>query len=190
MTWVIEEGEEARLTPTESVAARITSRGFLPLRARTQPESPIHRPFPGSAVVLGDQVYEVLEERVTATGVVYDLGRWREEDVYRGCIVYDSNLIRAVKEHRAFLENREKARPYAWVLAPVVGLLPEEEQIGRAERLGLDPVGTTIAAAIFEILLVLAVLWVLTATTTGSARLVVQLAAVVLGFGVVFPAAP
>lgn len=188
MTWVIEEGEEARLTPGESAAARIVSRGLLPFRVRTKTESSAHVSFPGTAVVLGDQVFEVLEEHVTATGVVYDLGRWREEDIYRGQVVYDSELIRSVKEHRLFLERREKARPYAWALAPVVGLLPEEEQTLKAEALGLDPVGTTMAAAITEILLVLVVLWVATISTEGVAQIVVRVAAVFLGLGVVFPA--
>jgi hypothetical protein len=120
--------------------------------------------------------------------VLYLLERWREEEVFRGRIVYDLQLVRAAQEQRRLLEERARARCYAWALHPFVGLFPEEEQIRRADRLGLDPAATTMAGALFEALLAGGFLWLLARLTEGAVALVLPFVALFLGVVVVGPA--
>jgi len=60
--WRMSQGEEARLTPGALAAAEVWSRGFLPLRVRTEGVHRLRPAFPGTAVVLGETTYEVLTE--------------------------------------------------------------------------------------------------------------------------------
>jgi len=150
--WRVAEGEEARLTPAGPCAAEVWSRGFLPLRVRSEAVYRLRPAFPGTAVVLGEATYEVLSEmELPEHGlVVYRLGPWPDGEVVRDRVVYGRALVRAAEEERARALGRERARPFRFVLYPLVGLLPEDAQERLCDRLGLYSVTATLVSGLVE----------------------------------------
>jgi hypothetical protein len=141
----------------------VWSRGFLPLRVRSEGSYRLRPAFPGTAVVLGDDTYEVLSEtELPEDGlVVYRLRAWPEGEVIRDRVVYGPAFVRAAEDDRERARVRDKARPWRFLLYPVVGLLPEEEQERQCDRLGLYAVTATLVSGLVEslgvLLLILAV---------------------------------
>lgn len=158
--FVVGEGEEARLTPAGPYAAEVWSRGFLPLRVRTESSYRLRPAFPGTAVVLGDETFEVLAEmELPQQGlVVYRLRPWPEGEVVRDRVVYGRAFVRAAEEERARARGRERARPFRFVLYPLVGLLPEDMQERLCDHLGLYSVTATLVSGLVESLGTLALL--------------------------------
>ena len=158
-SWRIGDGEEARLTPGAAAAAEVWSRGFLPLRARSEGSYRLRAAFPGTAVVLGSETYEVTSEtELPEHGLcVYRMRAWPEGEVVRDRVVYGPAFVRAVRRERARSRGRERARPFRALLYPLVGFLPEEEQVRLSDRFGLYAVHATLASAIVESALVLLV---------------------------------
>jgi hypothetical protein len=155
--WRVGEGEEARLTPGAAADAEVWSRGFLPLRARCEGSYRLRAAFPGTAVVLGAGTYEVLSETELPEHAlfVYRLRLWPQGEVVRDRVVYGPAFVRAVLAERERARGRELARPYRFLLYPLVGLLPEEEQVRLAERFGLYAVTATLVSGLVEGLLIL-----------------------------------
>ena len=133
------------------------SRGFLPLRVRSEGSYRLRPAFPGTAVVLGDDTYEVLSEtELPEDGlVVYRLRAWPEGEVIRDRVVYGPAFVRAAEADRERARVRDRARPWRFLLYPVVGLLPEEEQERLCDRLGLYAVTATLVSGLVESLGVL-----------------------------------
>ena len=150
--WRTGDGEEARLTPGAAAAAEVWSRGFLPLRARSEGSFRLRPAFPGTAVVLGDSTYEVLSEtELPEDGlVVYRMRPWPEGEVVRDRVVYGPAFVRAAEAERERARVRERARPWRLLLYPLVGLLPEEEQERACDRLGLYAVTATLVSGLLE----------------------------------------
>jgi len=157
--WRVAEGEEARLTPGAPAQAEVWSRGFLPLRARSDGSYRLRPAFPGTAVVLGPETYEVLSEtELPADGlVVYRMRRWPEGEVVRDRVVYGSSFVHAAEAERARVRGRERARPFRFLLYPLVGLLPEEEQVRLSDRFGLYAVTASLVSGLVEGLSILLV---------------------------------
>ena len=156
--WRVDEGEEARLTPEGPSAAVIESLGSLPLRARPESGGVHHRPaFPGSAVVLGGERFEVVAEEVLETGARYLLDPWPADHILRDVVEYSPRLVRATQRERARVVEVERARRWSWLLYPFVGLLPETRQLMVCEQLGLDAAHATLAGAMLEALVVFTV---------------------------------
>lgn len=153
------EGEEARLTPGTAADAEVWSRGFLPLRPRTEGSYRLRAAFPGTAVVLGRSTYEVMSEtELQDHGLfVYRLRAWPEGEVVRDRVVYGGAFVRGVQAEREHHLRRERARPYRLLLYPLVGFLPEEEQVRLSERFGLYAVTATLVSGLLEAFLVLLV---------------------------------
>ncbi|HEV8253212.1 MAG TPA: hypothetical protein VGQ78_00535, partial [Vicinamibacteria bacterium] len=82
-SWRIDDGEEARLTPEGPTAAAIVSRGVLPLRVRDEGAAYRRAPFPGSAVLLGEDCFEVVGEEIGDGGATYRLEPWPADHVRR-----------------------------------------------------------------------------------------------------------
>jgi hypothetical protein len=160
--WRVREGEEARLTPGSAFAAEIWSRGFLPLRARTEGSHHARPGFPGTAVVLGGETYEVLSEtELPEDGlVVYRMRTWPDGEVTRDRVSYGAAFVRAAEAARERDRDRERARPFRAFLYPLVGLLPEEEQDRACDRLGLSAVAATLTSGLAESACVLLAVWV------------------------------
>jgi hypothetical protein len=191
----VSEGEEARLTPEGPTAARIESGGYLPLRVRTDDQFRLRPAFPGTAVVLGEETFETVEEVEQADGVVYLLRAWPDGEVQRDRVAYGPRLVRAAQAERERARARERLRPWRWILYPLVGLLPEEEQERAADRLGLYAVTATLVSGLCEGLAFLVVLGVASWTGESGRRFGIFLAApltlffVLPGLGRAFAAA-
>jgi hypothetical protein len=168
--WRVADGEEARLTPGAAADAEVWSRGFLPLRARSEGSYRLRPPFPGTAVVLGDSTYEVLSEtELPEDGlVVYRLRPWPDGEVVRDRVVYGSAFVRAAEAERERARVRERAQPWRLALYPVVGLLPEEEQERLCDRLGLYAVTATLVSGLVESLGALVLLLLFAKASEGG----------------------
>jgi len=161
--WRVRDGEEARLAPGAADAAEVWSRGFLPLRTRQEGGYALRPAFPGTAVVLGDETYEVLSEtELPQDGlVVYRMRVWPEGEVIRDRVVYGPVFVRAAEAERQQARVRAKARPWRVLLYPLVGLLPEETQVRVCDRLGLYSVTATLVSGLVESILVMLALLLL-----------------------------
>jgi len=175
----------------------VWSRGFLPLRVRSEGSYRLRPAFPGTAVVLGDDTYEVLSEtELPEDGlVVYRLRVWPEGEVIRDRVVYGPAFVRAAEDDRERARVRDKARPWRFILYPVVGLLPEEEQERLCDRLGLYAVTATLVSGLIEAAIVLVVPVLLGrgdaaraigAVTTAAAFALLALPGLGRAFGAVF----
>ncbi|PYQ23171.1 MAG: hypothetical protein DMF79_04445 [Acidobacteria bacterium] len=171
----VAEGEEARLTPEGPTAAHIVSRGYLPLRVRTEDRYRLRAAFPGTAVVLGESTFEVVEEVEQGEAVVYRLARWPEGEVQRDRVEYGPRLVRAAQAERERTRTRERLRPLRWFLYPVVGLLPEEQQDRACDRLGLYAVTATLVSGLVESLGFLVVLWLASRASDEGRRVILLL---------------
>jgi hypothetical protein len=191
------DGEEARLTPGSAFAAEVWSRGFLPLRVRSEGSYRLRPAFPGTAVVLDAETFEVLSETTLPHDglVVYRLRRWPEGEVVRDRVVYGPAFVRAAELERERAQGRERARPWRWLLYPIVGLLPEEEQVRLSDRYGLYAVTATLVSGLLEGLLILLVpvllaglgpAYAIGAVTAGSALSLLALPAFGRAFSAFF----
>jgi hypothetical protein len=150
----IDEGEEARLTPGGPSAAVVESLGALPLRARRE-STVSHQPtFPGTAVMIGEAMFEVVAEDPLELGMRYRLEPWPSDHIVRDVVRYGPPLVRRAQRERERAVEVERRRRWSWLLHPFVGLLPESRQIMACERLGLDAAHSTLAGAMLEALLV------------------------------------
>jgi hypothetical protein len=154
----IAEGEEARVLPGPPATAEVWSRGRLPLRVRTAARHHARPEFPGTAVVIGETTFEVLlETELPEDGFfVYRLRTWPDGEVTRDRVVYGAGLVRAAQDERERERVRARVRPWRYVLYPLVGALPEEQQERVCERLGLYSVTATLVSGLCESLGVLA----------------------------------
>lgn len=159
----VRDGEEARLTPGAAAAAEVWSRGFLPLRMRSEGGYARRPAFPGTAVVLGERTYEVLTEtELPEDGlVVYRMRPWPDGEVARDRVVYGPAFVRAAEAEREEARVRARARPWRVLLYPLVGLLPEEAQVRACDRLGLYAVTATLVSGLVESFGVMLALFVL-----------------------------
>jgi len=157
--WRVADGEEARLTPGASADAEVWSRGFLPFRVRAPGSYRLRADFPGTAVVLETLTFEVLSEtELPEDGlVVYRMRPWPAGEVVRDRVVYGEALVRSAQAERELALGRARARPFRFLLYPIVGLLPEEDQVRLSERLGLYAVTATLVSGLLEAFLILLV---------------------------------
>jgi len=110
----VRDGEEARLTPGAAADAEVWSRGFLPLRVRTEPSARLRPAFPGTAVGLGERTYEVLTEtELPVDGLfVYRMRAWPDGEVVRDRVVYGPAFVRAAEAERERARVRVRVRPW------------------------------------------------------------------------------
>ena len=177
--WRVAEGEEARLTPGTAADAEVWSRGFLPLRPRSEGSYRLRPAFPGTAVVLGVKTYELLSEtELPEDGLfVYRLRLWPEGEVVRDRVVYGPAFVRVVLADRERAGVRERARPFRFLLYPIVGLLPEEEQVRLCDRFGMYAVTASLVSGLVEGLFILFVPLLLSRLGTAYAIGAVTVAA-------------
>jgi hypothetical protein len=153
MSWEVDKGEEARLTPEGPTAAAIFSRGALPLRVRsTLGSAAFGRQHPGTAVQLGKQTFEVVSEESAGGCVVYRLEPWPRDQPIRDRVSYGPRLVRATQEQRRRELRAHLAGPLAFGLSVLVALLPAPERQAIAQRLSLDVLRGTLLAAAIQVL--------------------------------------
>jgi hypothetical protein len=109
--------------------------------------------------VLGALTFEVLSEtELPEDGlVVYRMRPWPAGEVVRDRVVYGEALVRSAQAERELALGRARARPFRFLLYPIVGLLPEEDQVRLSERLGLYAVTATLVSGLLEAFLILLV---------------------------------
>jgi len=156
--WRVSDGEEAHLVPGPPPAAEIRSSGALPLRARRPALHHARPAFPGTAVVLGEAVFEVVGEDETDGAVLYRLRPWPDGEVFRDRVVYGPAFVRSVEAGRQNERRHARVRPWRFLLYPLVGMLPEELQERLSDRLGIYSVTATLVSGLVESFLVLALL--------------------------------
>jgi len=130
-------------------------------RRPASPGNPVH---PGTAVRWEEELWEVVvAEARPGGGVRYELARWDDQHAIRVLLPYDE---RSEAERAADARDAGRRRVAAWVaflLAPVVGLLPGrvQERLGlelgiRASRLTLASILAPFAAGTFAVVMSLA----------------------------------
>jgi hypothetical protein len=166
----VAEGEEARLTPEGPTAAQIVSQGYLPLRVRTEDPYHVRPAFPGTAVMLGESTFEVIEEIERGEAVVYRLEPWPRGEVVRSRVAYGPRLVRAAQAERERARTRRRLRPFRGLLYPIVGLLPEDQQERLSDRLGLYSVTASLVSGLCEALAGPGALWLASRTSDPGRR--------------------
>jgi len=152
----IADDEYAEADPHEPGGAIVVSAGHLPFRAPVAAGGVHHRPrFAGTTVQIGDVRYECVDEQVQDGRVVYTLRPWPPDQIIRELITYDGDFIAALREERRRLARRERGRRFYWPLYPLLGALPEADQIRWCEGWGLEPRLATCLGASGEIMLLL-----------------------------------
>jgi hypothetical protein len=175
-------GEEAVVIAGPPERGEVKSRGYLPLRVRTD-GIPFRQPaFCGTALVLDERTYEVVQETVTDEAVVYALRPWPEGEVVRDRVVYGPRLVHSARADRERAAARERARPYRFLLYPLVGFLPEEEQERTADRLGLYSVTATMVSGLIEAVLLFVGVWLITRSADKAVMVGFVLLSPVLSF--------
>ncbi len=182
--WRVGEDEEAHLTDGEPGGAEISSRGFLPLRPRSEARHHARPAFPGTAVVLGETTYEVLSEAEAPDRglVLYRLRPWPEGEVQRDRVVYGRAFVRQAEAERQRARVHARVRPFRWLFYPLVGLLPEDEQVRVCDRLGLYAVTATLVSGFAESV---GILWALSRLGRGTSDPVATILFVALTPGLV-----
>jgi hypothetical protein len=143
-------------------------------RFRPRLEAEGRRPgHPGTAVQIGDDLFEVVSAEKLAGEWVYRLEPWRPENTIRVCLVWGEE---AELEFAAGLRDdriREKKRLLAWGGQALLGLLPAKHQERLYETMGLDPARATFWSAALEIAVALpfAVPFVLSLIAGGTGAL-------------------
>ncbi len=154
------------------------------------PRRPGH---PGTAVRIGEELYEIIAAERSAEEWVYRLEPWTGLDTIR---VYVEWSETAEREFAAGLRDervREKKRLAAWLGQAFLGFLPADRQERLQQEVGLEPARATLWSAALETLAAspFAVLFVINFAAGGTASLGVTiptwagfLALIVMGDGI------
>lgn len=152
----VADDEYVQAVPGEPGAAVIVSAGYLPVRVPIVAGGVHHRPpFPGTTVDVAGVRYEVVDEENRDGLVLYALKPWPPDQIIRELVTYDRAFVAALHEERRRLARRERGRRLYWPLYPLLGALPEPEQIRWCDRWGLDPRTATVVSAAAEALVIL-----------------------------------
>lgn len=109
---------------------------------------------PGTAVLWEDAHWEVLEVEWRPDGVFrYVLAPWNETNVFRGMVRYDEETEAARVEVRRQEQRATAQRTVLVVLAPLAGLLPEDDQLRLESRLAVPAGRMTFLSALAGLLL-------------------------------------
>jgi hypothetical protein len=122
-------------------------------RFRPRVEGGPRRPgHPGTAVRIGEELYEVVAAEHTGGEWVYRLEPWSGQDVIRAYVEWGEGSERQFAASLREERSREKKDLLAWSAQAWLGFLPAENQERLAQRRGLNPARTTIWSAALEIL--------------------------------------
>jgi len=120
---------------------------FLP---RTDPEG--RRPgHPGTAVQIGEGLFEVVSAEKSGGAWVYRLEPWTGQDTIRVCVDWNEEqereFIAGLRDDRI----RETKRLLAWSGQALLGFLPAKHQDRLYQTIGLDPPRATFWSAVLEV---------------------------------------
>ncbi len=119
------------------------------LRPRVQGE--LRRPgHPGTAVQIGEDLYEVVAAERTDGEWVYRLEPWSEAETIRVCVEWgeapEREFVAALRRDQA----RERKSFWTWAGQALLGFLPAWRQERRCQEAGLDPARATLWSAVLE----------------------------------------
>jgi len=106
---------------------------------------------PGTAVQIGEDLFEVVSAERSGGEWVYRLEPWTEQESIRVCVEWGED------EERRFIAGlrddliRERKRLIAWSAQALLGFLPAKHQDRLYETLGLDPPRATLWSAVLEL---------------------------------------
>jgi len=128
---------------------------------------------PGTAVQIGEDLFEVVSAEKSGGAWVYRLEPWTGQETIRVCVDWGEE---AEREFTAALRDdriRERKRLLAWGVQALLGFLPANYQERLYQTIGLDPARATFWSAALEIAVAspFAVLFVITAVAGGAGGL-------------------
>jgi hypothetical protein len=122
-------------------------------RFRPRVEGGPRRPgHPGTAVRIGEELYEVVAAEHTGGEWVYRLEPWSGQDVIRAYVEWGEGSERQFAASLREERSREKKDLLAWSAQAWLGFLPAENQERLAQRRGLNPARATFWSAALEVL--------------------------------------
>jgi hypothetical protein len=121
-------------------------------RFRPRIEAEGRRPgHPGTAVQIGEELFEVVSAEREGAEWVYRLEPWPGQEIIRVCVEWGeaekSRFIAGVRDDRI----RERKRLLAWSAQALLGFLPAKHQVRLYETLGLDTSRATLWSAVMEL---------------------------------------
>jgi hypothetical protein len=128
---------------------------------------------PGTAVQIGEDLFEVVSAEKSGGAWVYLLEPWTGQETIRVCVEWGEE---AEREFTAGLREdriRERKRMLAWGVQVLLGFLPANYQERLYQTIGLDPARATFWSAALEIAVAspFAVLFVISAVAGGAGGL-------------------
>jgi hypothetical protein len=140
-------------------------KGWEPRIAKTLTTSE----HPGTAVLFGEEYYEVVEASAQeAGGVRYVLTKWKDEHAIRVSDRYDEESENArIAKHDAAV-SREKKRVGATLIGILIGHLPAMVQERMASELGLLPVRLTLLSLLLPFAIILTIVWRVVSTVMAQ----------------------
>ena len=128
---------------------------------------------PGTAVQIGEDLFEVVSAEKSGGAWVYRLEPWTGQETIRVCVDWGEE---AAREFTAGLRDdriRERKRLLAWGVQALLGFLPANYQERLYQTIGLDPARATFWSAALEIAVAspFAVLFVISTVAGGTGGL-------------------
>lgn len=122
-------------------------------RFRPRVEGGPRRPgHPGTAVRIGEELYEIVAAEPTGGEWVYRLEPWAGHDAIRAYVEWDEMSEREFAASLRAKQIREQKDLLAWSAQAWLGFLPAENQERLAQSRGLNPARATFWSAALEIL--------------------------------------
>jgi hypothetical protein len=128
---------------------------------------------PGTAVQIGEDIFEVVSAEKEGAEWVYHLEPWPAQEVIRVCVEWgeaeERKFIAGLRDDRI----RERKRLLAWSAQALLGFLPAKHQARLYETLGLDTSRATLWSAVLELAVAapFAVLFAVSAIAGGTGGL-------------------
>jgi hypothetical protein len=121
-------------------------------RLRPRIEGEARRPgHPGTAVRIGDDLYEVVAAEGSAGEWIYRLEPWPERETIRAVVVWNEGSEREFAAGLRAERARERKTFLSWAAQAFLGFLPAGEQERIFQARGLDPGRATLWSAVLEI---------------------------------------
>lgn len=120
-------------------------------RFRPRIEEDRRRPgHPGTAVRLGEDLYEVVAAERSGPDWVYRLEPWPDQETVRVLIEWDESAERQFAAGLRSERIRDRKDFLAWAAQAFLGFLPAKVQERRHEATGWDPARATLWSAVLE----------------------------------------
>jgi hypothetical protein len=125
-------------------------------RFRPRVEGDLRRPgHPGTAVRIGEDLYEVVAAERSGEEWVYRLEPWPDQETIRAYVEWGENAAREFAAGLRDEQIRGTKNTLAWAAQAFLGFLPAGNQERLSQARGLDPARATLWSAVLEALVAL-----------------------------------